>query len=118
MAEEVNRQAITSRHDKARLLHLRTDPGAQADWTAALREKTRSQLDTKEPDADPYNRLAEKFNDYERYQYTNAVIIPNQLSPQGCYVPVPNMQSIALHCHDINPTATNRPVRDGGWIRT
>jgi hypothetical protein len=118
VSEENARQAITSKHDKARLLHLRVDPGAQADWTAALREKTRSQLDSKDPRADPYNRLAEKFNDYEHCRYQNAVVVPNKLSQHGCYIPVAGMESLALHCHDINPTATGRPIRDAGWIRT
>jgi hypothetical protein len=38
-AEEANRAFITNKHDKARLLHLRTDPTAAALWSAALWEK-------------------------------------------------------------------------------
>ena len=33
--EERERQAITNKHDRARILHLRVDPGAAADWTSA-----------------------------------------------------------------------------------
>ncbi len=55
---ESNRQAMTTKHDKARLLHLRVDVNAQADWTAALTEKSRAQLDTDDPSADPWNRKA------------------------------------------------------------
>eukprot|EP01039_Chlorochromonas_danica_P011246 gene11248-12545_t len=66
---EKERQALTSKHDLARILHLRVDPSAAGDWTAALREKTRVELDTTDqPDADPWNRLVEKFNNYEVYR--------------------------------------------------
>jgi len=97
---ETSRQPITSKDDLARLLHLRVDPGAAADWTAALREKTRAQLDVSNSgdqaaEADPYNRLAVKFNDYENYVYQNPCIIPNRLSAAGTYIASPWMQSIA-----------------------
>eukprot|EP00981_Chlorochromonas_danica_P012801 scaffold5419_cov186-Ochromonas_danica.AAC.2 len=69
---EKERQALTSKHDLARILHLRVDPSAAGDWTAALREKTRVELDTTDqPDADPWNRLVEKFNNYEVYSHRN-----------------------------------------------
>ncbi|KAJ1390738.1 hypothetical protein B484DRAFT_439691, partial [Ochromonadaceae sp. CCMP2298] len=116
--EEQTRQAITTKHDKSRLLHLRCDPGASADWTEALREKTRPQLDTHAPAADPWSRLAEKFNDYNTYRYQNACILPNQLDPAtGTYVPVPGMESIAEHCYMFNPNMPGRPNRDAGWLR-
>lgn len=117
--DENIRQAITTKHDKARILHLRVDPSAAADWTSALREKSRAQLDLNNdnPDADPWNRLAEKFNNYEAYKYQNACIIPGRLDAAGCNVPVPGMDRIAMYCHDINPSMPNRPFRDGGWLR-
>ena len=119
--EENNRQAMTNKHDKARLLHLRVDPGAAADWTAALREKTRAELDvvnsSQAADADPYNRLAEKFNDYENYKYQNAVILSNR-NVNGLYEPLPGMEELAKFCFDINPSSPGRPIRDAGWIRT
>jgi hypothetical protein len=117
--EESERQAMTTKHDKARLMHLRKDPGAAADWTAALREKTRAVLDSSDPTADPWNRLAEKFNDYEGFKYTNACIVPNVRSPTtGLYVPVAGMEQIATYCYDFNPTQTGRPIRDASWVRT
>lgn len=42
--EEQTRQAITTKHDKARILHLRADPRLLADWTNALREKKLEQI--------------------------------------------------------------------------
>lgn len=115
--EEKERQAITTKHDKARILHLRVDPNAAGDWTEAMREKTRLALDTDMPDADPWNRLAEKFNNYEAYNYTNAVIKQNVQSPSGLYVAVTGMEAIATDCFDINPCMPGRPLRDGGWLR-
>lgn len=115
--EENNRQVMTTKHDKARILHLRTDVSLSADWTRALREKSRAQLDTKEDSIDPWNNLAEKFNNYETYNYENACIIPNQLNSAGCFISVPRMQAIANICHDINPSISTRPYRDGGWLR-
>jgi hypothetical protein len=123
VADEIVRQAMTTKDDLARLLHLRVDPGAAADWTSALREKTRAQLDVinsaeQAADADPYNRLAEKFNNYDTYNYQNACIIPNRLTTAGTYVAAPLMSKIAEYCHDFNPSAADRPNRDGGWIRS
>eukprot|EP00981_Chlorochromonas_danica_P000592 scaffold135_cov161-Ochromonas_danica.AAC.4 len=34
------------KHDEARILRLPADPGAMSNWTAALRDKIRAQLDT------------------------------------------------------------------------
>lgn len=60
-----HKQAFTNKHDRARVLHLRADPKLTSLWTAALREKTRVELDG---GADPWGALAEEFNDYETYQ--------------------------------------------------
>ena len=118
VSEDRERQAMTNKHDRARILHLRVDPGAAADWTAAFREKTRAELDTNAADADPWNRLAAKFNDYETYKFSNAVILPGELTPAGLPKAVPGMEIMLAYCHDINPSAVDRPIRDGGWLRT
>ena len=57
------------------------DPSAQANWTSALREKSRSELDSNAVDNDPYSLLAEKFSDYQRYVYQNACVLPTELDP-------------------------------------
>jgi hypothetical protein len=115
--EEQTRSVNTSKHDKARLLHLRSDPSAAADWTAALGEKTRAELDTDAAEADPWNRLAAKFNDYETNKYQNACIVPGRLNELGCYIAVTGMESIAADCHDLNPSMPDRPLRDAAWMR-
>ena len=114
---EKERQAITTKNDLARLLHLRVDPSAAAQWHAALTEKSRTELDANDSSADPFNKLAEFFNNYEHFVYQNACIIPGRMDATGLYVPVPGMDNIALRCHDFNPCQSNRPIRDGGWIR-
>eukprot|EP01036_Dinobryon_divergens_P029171 gene29171-38235_t len=123
VAEEKTRQAITSKDDLARLLHLRVDTNAAADWTNALREKNWAQLDVtnsgdQAADADPYNRLAAKFNDYETQKYQNACIVPNHLTVAGTYISNPGMQAIAYYCHDFNSCIPERPIRDGYWVRS
>jgi hypothetical protein len=117
---EKERQAITTKNDKARILHLRVDPAAAADWTAALREKNRPELDASKncPDADPWNRLAEKFNNYNLYRYSNLSLHGNGgLTSLGIPLSAPGMEAISRFCHDINPSAPNRPIRDGYWLR-
>lgn len=100
-------------HDKARLLHLRMDPSASADRTAALREKSRAKHDTDAPESNPWNRLAEKFKNYNTYKYDNAVVQPGKISAGGLYVPVPGMEALALTFYDINPCIPTGPIRDG-----
>jgi hypothetical protein len=107
-----------TKHDFARIIHLRVDPAAAADWTAALREKSRLELDARhDADADPWNRLVEKFNNYEQYNYANNSILGNQISASGLPAVVPQMEALAKICYDINPTYPNRPLRDGHWLR-
>ncbi len=126
--EERQRQAQTNKHDQARLLHLRADPAAAANWTSALREKSRSELDLRgevAAAADPWNQLAEKFNDYGHYRYINAVVQTRLegdrrvvvLKPDGLPLAVTGMEALVNYCFDMNPCLETRPLRDGGWIR-
>eukprot|EP01039_Chlorochromonas_danica_P015809 gene15809-18633_t len=118
-SEESARQALTNKHDRSRLLHLRVDPTMSATWNQALRDKTRQELDDKSGCAteDPYAKLADKVND-PNTKYTNVSVIPGKLDMNGCICPTPKMELIAARCFDIDPSAPNRPLRDGGWIRT
>jgi hypothetical protein len=119
-AEEANRASITNKHDKACLLHLRTDPTAAALWSAALREKNRTQLDDRDGQGGtvcPFDSLASLFNDPTNV-YANACIIPDRANESGCYIPEAGMEMVARRCFDINPSPKNRPVRDGAWLRS
>eukprot|EP01033_Poteriospumella_lacustris_P013282 gene13282-9516_t len=114
--DKATRQAITTKHDRARLLHLRVDPSAAATWTAALRPMTRPELDANHSGADQVNmwaRLAEMLNDYDTYKYTKAVIGIDSL---GLPLPIVGMEKLMLYCDDINPSSPNRPLRDGHSI--
>jgi hypothetical protein len=111
---KATRQAITTKHDRARLLHLRVDPSAAATWTAALRP-----LDVNHSGGDQVNmwaRLAEMFNDYDTYKYTNAVI--GGIDSLGLPLPIVGMEKLMLYCDDINPSSPNCHLRDALWIRT
>jgi hypothetical protein len=102
--EERQRQAITTKHDQARLFHLRVDTAAHADWCDALREKNRLELDSRNSENAaefcPWNRLAEKFNNYEMYNYTKAVIDPIKTSPIGTYVALSGMEQV-VNYHNV-----------------
>jgi hypothetical protein len=117
-AEEANRVAITNKHDKARLLHLRVDPTSAALWSEAVREKDRMQLDDRDGQGGtvfPFDSLARLFNDPTN-RYYNACIVQNQADESGCYIPEPGMEMVARRCFDINPYASNHPARDGSWV--
>ena len=91
---------------------MRAHPRAAETWTAALSEMSRSQLDLRFSDqhSDPFNKLAEMFNNYDEFQYTNACLDGSVAAKKG-------MQSIWNHCHSINPSAHRRPRRLGNWVR-
>lgn len=114
--EARERQAMTNKNDKCRLLHLRADGQYAALWSMAFREWTRSELDMEEP-PNYFNRLAEAFNDYTNNKYVNAALVTGALTPQGTYVARPGMELIARFTHDLDPSAESRPIRDGAWIR-
>ena len=90
VTEQRSRQEITSKHDKARLLHLRKDPAATVMWTRALRPLTRTELDDTEGDAsmDAWKELA-----------------------------IAGMENLSHYTYELNPSMPGRPDRDGGWIR-
>ena len=119
--EEKQRQANANKHDFARIIHLKADVNAHTVWCKALREKDRATLDSRNSEnaaeLDPWNQLAEMFNNYEGYKYQNAVVDPTKHSPHGIPVANTGMENLLKYCHDINPSAPNRPIRDGGFIR-
>ena len=118
---ENERQRQTNKHDQCRLLHLFVDPTASADWTKARQAKTRLELDARNSveNVDPWNNLAEKFNDYQTNRYINATIVPGQSNAAvgTSYLAVEGMERLATFTNELNPTSGDRPLRDGGWIR-
>lgn len=110
--EERQRQANTNKHDQARLLHLRADSACAVNWTAVLRAKTRQELDARaDPSTDPWNQLAEKFNNYEAYQYVNAVVqtvtradgsLETLHSPGDLPLAIRGLEALLHYCWDID----------------
>ncbi len=79
-AEEANRLSITNKHDKARLLHLRIDPSAAVQWSEALREKSRVQLDDRDGQGGyvcPFDSLASLFNDPTNVYENSFELLPS-----------------------------------------
>jgi hypothetical protein len=122
VAHEKNRSANTNKHDLCRLLHLFVEPSAQTAWSRAHRPLTRIELDTRKTEEgekiNAFNKLAEIFNDYKNFKYTNVTILYNSLgNPISPYVSNARMELLSTRTWDLNPCAPDRPIRDGGWIR-
>ena len=137
-AEVTARNVNTTKHDKARLLHLRADSRLSLIWANAFSTLDRQQLDARNTatftENEPWAVLANAFNNYAEYAYRNACLqyegccskdlcllfsangLPKRLN--GIYIGVPGMESITNLCADLNPTDSSRPVRDAGWLRT
>lgn len=110
---------MTTKHDRARVLHMYTDPNLQCTWTRTKLAMTREDLDAKGSSAeyeDPWSVLAMHFNDpllfYQNscVQYANGV----RLSP---YVAIPAMQGVAKLCYDLDPSLADRTIRDAAWMK-
>jgi hypothetical protein len=68
---------------------------------------------------DPFNKLAEKFNNYSLYDFQNLTILYVDGKPVVPYQARPMMTSIADNCWDLNPCfrVPIRPERNGEWIK-
>jgi len=71
---ESTRSENTSKHDRARLIHLWMAPSAQTHWTHALSPLPRLVLDDRPNRKAPYDALADMFNNYEEYVFQNTTI--------------------------------------------
>jgi hypothetical protein len=81
LQDETARQAMTVKHDIARLFHIRKDPSLMATWNTALDAKDRAELDAK---TNAWNNIAMAFNDYERYKFENACIVNGRTDFNSC----------------------------------
>mmetsp|Transcript_19960 Transcript_19960/g.33409 ORF Transcript_19960/g.33409 Transcript_19960/m.33409 type:complete len:223 (-) Transcript_19960:953-1621(-) len=118
---EANRTQLTTKDDRARLLHLYVDPAAQGLWTEAYGVMDRVTLDARNSadTVSSWDRLAEMFNDYDTYNYQNLSV---QYNEQGLkiepFVPRSEKDKIANVCWGMNPANRGRPLRDGLWVRS
>jgi len=115
-AESGLRSAQTSKHDRARLIHLTVFPEAIRQWTSAMTPADRETLDNHEVD-DAYRNLADMFNNYEDVTFQNATIQYKDDAPISPYQARPEMESLAAYCWELNPSDPTRCDRDGAWIR-
>lgn len=70
---------------------------------------------------DPYDTLADAFNDYDNFKYENATYPTKTRDSNGIIVVSssdPDLVMVAKRCHDINPNDSNRPRRDKNWIKS
>lgn len=114
------REAQSNFNDYARLLHLKKDGRLATTWRAAFDQKTRNELDDKEGYCDPYDTLAESFNDYEEFKYVNASFPKKHKDVNGIVVVTSEDESlidVAKRCVDINPNDSARPKRNGEWVK-
>jgi hypothetical protein len=77
-ADVTARNVNTTKHDKARLLHLRADSRLSLIWANAFSTLDRQQLDARNTatftENEPWAVLANAFNNYAEYAYTNACL--------------------------------------------
>jgi hypothetical protein len=114
-----DKQANTSKHDRARLLHVRKDATMQCQWSLLFRQMERSALDSSKSDGhvDAAGVIAEFFNDYERNSYDNPCVRKGVLSAEGLPIAISGLEAVFDFCSDINPSQAQRPMRDGAWVR-
>ena len=78
-------------------------------------------MDDKENWVDPFEILADMFNDYTEYNYENASYPEKHKDSNNmdCYTSFfPSFTLVAKKCYAINPTKEGRPKRDGSWIKS
>lgn len=115
------REQQSNFNDYARLLHLKKDGKMVTAWNNAFDEKTRNEIDDADGYLDPYSILAEAFNDYSNFKYENASYPKLEHDKNGMMVITSYdeaLNAVAKRCHDINPNDSNRPKRDGNWIKS
>ena len=113
------RQAMTNKNDEARLLHVIFSSAMRGQFDAMRRDMARTELDARKNGQyyeDPASVIATFYNDPAN-KFTNNSVHAGQLTAAGTYVPVAGFENIAKNCHDIDPSAPNRPLRDGAWVR-
>ena len=107
----------TIKDDKARLLHLLMDVQSSSHWTGtgAHQVQSRAELDDRQNPVDHLGYLADAFNDLERSPYRN---ITTGYDEDGEVLgAIPGMDVAYEICKEINPATTDRPNRNGAWLK-
>jgi hypothetical protein len=113
-----SRQEGTNKNDRCRLMHIVHTPEGKVMLSNAFMPKSRQQLD--DPSfKEPWQAIANLFNDYENYKFIN-LSIKHDVStgkPFAPYVAQSGYDSIASRAFDLNPQSSERPVRDAEWCK-
>lgn len=100
--------------DTARLIHMWADPRNSGDVTKTTEPFNRMELDNKLR-VSPWVKLADKFNEYNEYVYSNPSFSVNSQGEKMGYM---NKDTMFYHCGRLNPTNSNRPPRDEENLKT
>lgn len=95
------------------------DPRLKRLWTQAGTPLDRQELDNRNSgDPDAFGLLANAFNDYSRYSYRNpAILYGTDRRPVSPFQAAPGMEALAAQCWEIDPNSSDRPTRDGAWVK-
>jgi hypothetical protein len=116
-SEASTRAAVTSKDDRARLLHLMVYPEAQAAWTGTRHPMNREELDDDEcTSLSAFEALAVFFNDYESTTFQNETIEYEDGESLVPYKAREGCVAIAPKCFDLDPNNRDRPARNGTWV--
>lgn len=118
--EAKGRSPNTTADDMCRLLHVMFDP-----TNAGLRTKLtqgslkRADLEANKNEEDPWAALAANFNNYVNFKYQNEAVKYDaegkKLHPFQARTPA--FTKIAAKSYELDPTAEDRPMRDGAWMK-
>jgi hypothetical protein len=101
--------------DLVRVLHLMFDPALFELWELTRVSKDRRSLDGRNVDRDPYDILAEHFNDYGTHGYQNAC---GHFLQNGTWQAHNGYALYSSIVKTLNPCNQNRSLvkRDGEWL--
>ena len=110
---------LTRHYLKISVAHLSMQPELQPLWTAAGTPLDRAKLDARNSTGaeDPWDKLAEAFNDYDLYPYRNVTIRPQSVIESLTWQAASGMEALAAVCYELNPCIPTRPTRNGAWLR-
>jgi hypothetical protein len=111
------RSENTVSDDLVRLLHIFFDPALTALKTKVTKG-TKSRQELEDKDGDVWAEFAEAFNNYRTHVYENeAVQYRDGVKILPFKTRHSRFQLIAAATYDLDPTAPNRPDRDGKWVK-
>jgi len=114
---KAGRSENTVSDDLVRLLHIFFDPALSALKTRVTKG-TKSRQELEDKDGDVWAEIAQEFNNYGKNIYENEAV---QYIDGGKVIPFRARYSrfavIAAATYELDPTAPNRPDRDGKWVK-